>query len=594
MTGTKPGQSSWADAVTRPGVAEAIVCGLAALVYAATLRFDFVYDDVLQILHSPALHEWRYLPQYFTSHVLAALYPNAGGNYYRPLLMLWLRLNYVLFGPEPIGWHATTVLCHVCATYLLFRVAWQVTGDRMSALLAGIIFGLHPVHIESVAWISGVSDPLMACFFLGSLWLFLASMESVRSSRAIWSVVLFACALLTKEPAIVLPFIIFIFVLGMDESASGDGAGSALSRVWIAVRRSAPYWFVAIIYLAVRSLALRGFSHAATLVSWSQMIVTWPAMLWFYARHLVVPVGLSEFYSFSYQDYATWIGFGLPLVLLAGIAVALWAWIQWLPSRGRAGFGFALAIIVMPLLPVLEVRGLTVGDIVHDRYLYLPSAGLAILVALSMREMTRQLPEDRRTALSAAFALGVAGIFSVLTLLQQGQWANDIALYTRGVETAPANLTVRDNLANALLVANEPDRAIPLYLEVLERNPQFWRSNYNLGYAFYKTTNYSAAENYLRRAIRVDPSDADQYIYLALAQLQQKKLPEAADSAHLAIARNPRGRGYHFVLATIMEAAGDAEAAKRELKTEIGEHPENHAATVELERLERPEPISGR
>jgi predicted Zn-dependent protease len=153
---------------------------------------------------------------------------------------------------------------------------------------------------------------------------------------------------------------------------------------------------------------------------------------------------------------------------------------------------------------------------------------------------------------------------------------------------------VRDNLANALLVANEPARAIPLYLEVLERNPRFWRSNYNLGYAYYKTTNYSAAENYLRRSIRVDPSDADQYIYLALAQLQLKKLPEAADSARLAIARNPHARGYHVVLATILGEAGDADAAKSELRIEIAEHPENRAAMAELQKLEGRKTVSGR
>ncbi|MFZ0226413.1 MAG: tetratricopeptide repeat protein, partial [Mycobacterium sp.] len=162
------------------------------------------------------------------------------------------------------------------------------------------------------------------------------------------------------------------------------------------------------------------------------------------------------------------------------------------------------------------------------------------------------------------------------------------------VETAPANPSVRDNLANVLLAANQPARAISLYLEVLDRDPRYWRSNYNLGYAYYKTTNYSAAENYLRRAIRVDPSDANQYICLALAQLQLKKFPEAADSARLAIARNPHARGYHFVLATILEAAGNRGAAEGELKTEITDHPENRAAIAELQRLESQKTISGR
>src|ERR1700739_2092140 len=127
MESRHPREAAARNWLHRPWAMEAAVCGVTALAYLATLRFGFVYDDVLQVFQSPALHEWRSFPQSFTSHVLAAIYPGAGGNYYRPLLLVWLRMNYVLFGPEAAGWHATTVLCHVFATYLVFRVAVRIT-----------------------------------------------------------------------------------------------------------------------------------------------------------------------------------------------------------------------------------------------------------------------------------------------------------------------------------------------------------------------------------------------------------------------------------------------------------------------------------
>ena len=561
---------------------EALACGITALAYLGTLGFGFVYDDVLQVFQSPALKEWRYLPQYFTSHVLAALYPGAGGNYYRPLLLLWLRLNYVLFGPEPSGWHATTVLCHVLATYLVFRVAQQLSNDRMVAFCAALLFGVHPAHVESIAWISGVSDPLMSCFFLGSLSVFLDGRASTRTSPAVYSLVLFGCALLSKETAVVLPVLIFVAVLV--EPQATDAQQPAARKIWRAIRECAHYVFVAALYLAARYWALHAFSHPEVSLSWTQVFLTWPVALWFYARHLLLPIGLSEFYSLHYLDRASLLGFWLPLAMLAIVLLVSWVWIRALSQRRAAWF--AIALIVLPLLPVLDLRALTVGDIIHDRYLYLPSVGFVLLVALSLRDMERRMPSIRAISLPALGTGLIALAFSVLTVTQQSQWANDITLYSHGIDSAPDNLTVRDNLANALMAANQSERAIPLYLDVLKRNPNFWRSNYNLGFAYYKMGNTAAAENYLQKAIQIDPRDSDEFIYLALIQLQLKKLPQAAQNSRQAITRSPHARGYHFILGLIAEAQGDRNTAITAFKTEVTEHPDNAAAATELQKIE--------
>lgn len=561
---------------------EAVACGITALAYLGTLAFGFVYDDVLQIFQSPALREWRYLPRYFTSHVLAALYPGAGGNYYRPLLMLWLRLNYVLFGPEPAGWHATTVLCHVLATYLVFRVVQQISSDRMAAFSAALLFGVHPAHIESVAWISGVSDPLMSCFLLGSMSAFFDWRKSAKISPAVYSLALFGFALLSKETAVVLPILIFVSVL-VDQQSS-DAPKADMRRVWRAIRESARYLVVVVLYLTVRFWALHGFSHPAISLSWTQVFLTWPAVLWFYARHLLLPISLSEFYSLSYLDHATARGFWLPLTMLAIGLLVSWFWIRALSQRSAAWF--AVALMVLPLLPVLDLRSLTVGDIVHDRYLYLPAVGFVLLIALSLREIERRMPSFHAISLSLAGTGLITLLFAVLTVAQQTQWTNDIQLYTRGLESAPDNLTVRDNLANALMAANQPERAIPMYLEVLKRNPGFWRSNYNLGLAYYKLGNSRGAEDYLMRAVQIDRRDSDQFIYLALVELQLKKLPEAAENARQAIARNPQARGYHFILGLIGEAQGDRNAAIAAFKAEVTEHPDNTLAATELKKIE--------
>jgi protein O-mannosyl-transferase len=576
----------------RPGVAELLACAVAAVVHIATLGFGFVYDDVPQILKNPAIHAWNFVPQYFTAHVWAAIYPNSTGNYYRPLFLLWLRLNYALFGTEAAEWHLTSVACHVVATWLVFRIAQKLSGDRMTAFVAALVFAVHPAHVENVAWVSGVTDPLMTCFLLGSFLAFLGFRESRRVLHAALSLALFALALLSKETAVVLPVLVFAFALifrqgSEDPETRAQGSSDTenqVPRLFAAIRACAPYLVLDVIYAVVRLRALGKWSHATVPIAWSEVLLTWPAVWWFYIRHLILPPPLSEFYSLDYVTQATAKAVLVPLALVLAAALALYFVIRELAQKDVARF--AVVLIVVPLLPVLDLRSLTVGDIVHDRYLYLPSAGFALLVALAIGELARRMPAGRTSFLPVAATVALAFGFAGRTVVEQMQWADDIALYTRGLESAPANLTVRDNLANALLAANQPARAIPLYLEVLQRNPAFWRSNYNLGFAYYKTANFRGAEDYLRRAIGIDPSDSDQYIYLALAQLQMNKLAEAADSARSAIVRNPQARGYHFVLGLIYEAAEDRARAAAELRTEIAEHPENAAAAAELQKAE--------
>jgi protein O-mannosyl-transferase len=565
----------------RAGILEAIACIISGLVYVRTLTFDFVYDDVPQILKNPAIQSWRYLPQYWTSHVWAAIYPHSTGNYYRPLFLLWLRVNYVLFGDRPMGWHATSVFCNVAATWLVFRLAQQLTRDRMIGFVAAVIFGLHPAHVENVAWISGVTDPLMACFFLGSCFAYLKFSESRKTLYLALSLGMFACALMAKETAIVLPLL--ILALSRIDGAKDVGGGARGSSS-STIRDIALYAVLGLIYIGVRHRVLGGFAHPTISISWKEVLLSWPSVLWFYAKHLIMPIRLSEFYSLDYVSHFSARLVLLPLSFLLASGVALYFLIRVLPQKQAL---FALALIVVPLLPVLDLGSLTTGDIVHDRYLYLPSAGLAILAALSVAALRSYVPASKYRALPALLTGAVCALFMTINVEQQGQWRDDVQLYTRGMEMAPDNLTVRDNLANALLGAKQPERAISLYLEVLKRNPNFWRSNYNLGVVYYNSGNAAAAEPLLQRAIRVDGSDSDQYIYLALAELQLKRFSQAVDAAREAIARNPQAQGYHFILGLIDEAQGDWAGSIAAFRGELAAHPDNAAARAELQKVEQ-------
>src|SRR5574340_712765 len=180
------------------------------IVYVGTLQFEFVYDDMGQIVNNPVVHSWRYLPWYFHSNVWMQQY--AVGNYYRPLFLFWLLLNYTLFGLQPLFWHLTTVLAHLAVTWMVYLLVRRLTSDQATAAIAALLFGLHPIHLEAVAWISGVTEPLLAMLLVPAFLCYLNYRERGRARRwLLLSLLLFALALLTKETAVVLPALLFAY-----------------------------------------------------------------------------------------------------------------------------------------------------------------------------------------------------------------------------------------------------------------------------------------------------------------------------------------------------------------------------------------------
>jgi protein O-mannosyl-transferase len=561
---------------SKRGGLEVIVCISTFLVYIGTLAFGFVYDDQPQIVQNPAVQAWHYVPRYFTSHVWADIYSGRVGNYYRPLFLLWLRLNHALFGLIPAWWHLTNLFCHVLVTYLVFRLAFLLTQNRGTAFVAGLLFGLHPVHIESVSWISGITDPLMAALFLASLLSCLQYFDNKEKGWLAIAVVAFGLALLVKETAIVLPLVILVCAW---KGESAEQTEAVRRFGWSAAKVLFFFLITAAAYVLARSIALGGITHTTVPMSYRTMVLTWPIVMLFYMGHLIWPFGLSEFYP---SPVVAQISIGKFLAPLSIILLAmLWVGfvVRWL--RPRQATRCALALLVFPLLPALYLRGLNAGDLLHDRYLYLPSAGFAILLAMALTRLADTLAI--RTALEcwALVMLVVAG-YTVATFAQEFQWANDRLLYRRGLESAPDNNTVRDNLANTFLATGEYEKALPLYLEVLRRDPKFWRSNYNLGFLYYKTGCHPEAELMFKRAIRIDPSDGDEFLYLAVVQMHLGSIEDAIANARRAVQLNPKGFGYHYTLGALLKTKGLHAEAANEFRLELMNNPQNASAAREL------------
>src|SRR5437868_616965 len=182
-----------------------LVCLLSFIAYAGTIRFEFVYDDTPLIVQNSYIASWKYLPSYFGTHLFRGV-PDILVHYYRPLVLTWLLVERKLFGLNPAGWHLMNAVLHVAVTYLVCLLMLRLTADIRIASIAGLIFGLHPIHIEVVAWASSASEMLLAIFVLASFLCFMRAASA--EGRAPWmlgSLIFFAAGLLTKETACVLP-----------------------------------------------------------------------------------------------------------------------------------------------------------------------------------------------------------------------------------------------------------------------------------------------------------------------------------------------------------------------------------------------------
>ena len=573
----------WAHALPPAAILAATL-----LAYFPTLVLGFVFDDHVLIVANDSIRSWHYFPSYFASHIWSFRYPHSLSNAYRPLFLTWLRLNDALFGQRVWGWHLSLVVAHVAVTYLVYHLCLRLTKDTWCAAAGALIFGLHPVHVETIAEAAWADQPLSTFFMLAAILAFCRSRESARRLRWIAASLGFtAAALLSKESALVLPILVSgsAWIYG---GARGREAGPAenptglIARLRSALIAAIPFWAVVLLYAPLRIWALKGFSHVVTPLSLSKEILTLPSVLLFYLRLLVWPAGLSCYYDTPYISSLSLQGFMLPAAALALIAAALAFWYfrtrRDSPDEAKA-IAFACLWMALTLLPVLDFRFLPENEIAHDRYIYLASVGFAVLVAIALRQAMRVAGSSvNRPAGYLLGALVLSVVLGWATARQILFWADDITLNFRAHAIAPNNVSATTSLAAAVAQKGMDGTAITLYQRALAIQPTFWRANVNLAYLYYAHGDYPDAAHFFGNACAADPTDGDQFLYLGMSLLRLGQLTEAERAVRTAMLVRPQGKNYHLGLGMVLRGEGKLAEAKDQVATELNEDPQNSQA----------------
>ncbi len=485
-------------------IALALAVGVFAI-YSPSLNFPFILDDH-RFVGDPRVQSPGHVWEYFTNYVWSQ-YKGGPMSFYRPLFVLWTRMNFVLSEMSAWGWHLFSIVKHLLVAVLLGLLSWKLLRDRVAALIAATLFATHPAQTESVAWVT-VPDPLMAAAVLGTLLLYLKYADRISADgRAHWliaSAAVCLAAMMTKETAVVLPAVLFAMALVMPSGKSGWK-----DRLVSAFRQTIPFLGATALYLLLRLNALGGQVSSVTQhLPWSTVLLSWPATLWFYVKVLLWPVRLRAFADPTLAETFSVRGVLLPgLGVCCAAAVLVWACVWgWRKARREANVQRALLLgallLVLPILLTLNLNSLNPGDFLHGRYTYLPLTGLMLLLATGWH-----LVKKGRIVLLVTAGL-VAITFSALTMQQESAWKDDLTVFTVAHQNAPHNEFVARNLVNAhvqiaLQGLDEGGRcedAVPIFEQATQQYPQEWFAWAGLGECFVKLNDLPRAEQSLRRA----------------------------------------------------------------------------------------------
>jgi protein O-mannosyl-transferase len=509
-----------------------LIVVLTAVAYLPAMNGRFIWDDEALIGNNALVNAPDGLYRiWLTSEAID----------YWPLTNTSFWIEWRLCGNDTRGYHLTNLVLHAAAAVLIWAIVRRlsITGGFFAALL----FAVHPVNVESVAWIAQRKNTLAMVFLLLSIWSYLRFERpsgerfdsTLRSSTWYFvSLTMFLLAMLSKGSVAILPIVLLLLVWWQRPLVRSD-----LARV-------APFAVIAVALTAVNVwLQTRGSHEVIRDVTCVQRLLGAGAVPWFYLYKALLPINLSFVYP-QWEIRADEIRWWLPSI--ASVAFTGYLFIQRKKRWGRILF-FAWLFYCVALLPVCGIVDVYFMkySLVADHYQHIAIAGLAALVAgfLFQRVPTMQ-------ATRAIVAVAIAASLTVLAYRQAGLYSDEITLYS----------------------------------DTLEKNPDAWLAHVNLGMLLEKSGRTGDAIKHYREAVRLAPDFAPAWYDLGVAQLQLRKPAEAVEILRRAVELNPDFPEARNNLGAALMATGQADEATIQFERALELRPQYASARVNLERAQ--------
>lgn len=512
------------------------------LAYWPVLSCKFInFDDPTYVTENPRVLEgltlagWRWAWTTFDA------------SNWHPVTWLSLQLDAELYGKNPAGFHATNLVLHAANVLLLFGWLRLLTHSQQIALAVAAIFAVHPLHVESVAWVSERKDVLSSFFGLASLWSYTAYVRSSRRSFYLLSCAAYCFSLLAKPMWVTLPMQFLLIDLWPLKRRAANPQIQSIGWTKLILEK-VPFALLTIlsclVTLRAQQLALKPWEVVPLETRVGTAVVAYAVYLW----KTIYPLSLGLFYPYPAS------GFGWLSVLLSGLLLIVISVLCVLRVRRNPGLLIGWCWYLGTLVPVIGI--VQVGEQAYaDRYAYLPHIGLfwALVSEFSSLGSRFQVPIRLRCV-----GWGFVIVSCVLiTRVQCTYWKNSETIWRHTLAVAPNNVVAHNNLGTALTRQGNVKGAIEEFQRAVRLRPDLAQSQFNLGNALQSLGQTELAETHLRTAVELGPTHARAQQALGITLAMRGENTEAIEHLLIAVQGLPDDAGAWQNLASAQLAMDD-------------------------------------
>jgi len=521
---------------------------LVAALYAQVGGHDFVnYDDDGYVTDNAMVRRG------LTAEGVVWAFTTTHASNWHPLTWISHLLDVEWYGLDPSGHHATSVALHAINAVLLMLALLALTGRFWPGVLVALLFAVHPLRVESVAWVAERKDVLAGLFWMLTLLAYGLYVRRRLATRYALLLVCFALGLMAKPMLVTLPFVLLL--LDAWPLRRMDGEGGTLRAL---VVEKLPLFALAAISAAVTLAAQRSGGAMHVSETWTlgprlaNAALAYVAYLW----KTVWPARLACFYPHPALAEAD----GGLILLVSGACLFLAAatWFAIVTRRRRpyvaVGWFWYLGTLV-PVIGIVQVG----AQAMADRYAYLPLVGIYVAIAWGLAEWLDRNRRFRAVVIPAVAAALAA--LAVVTWFQIGHWKNGETLFEHAIQVTHHNYAAHNNLGSVFESRGEFERAAAQFEQALHIRADFPAAHHNLGLTLTKQGDLARAVHHLEQAVRLDPDYVDAHNHLGVALQRQGKLDQAVEHFERAVRLDPKHAGAQNNLGITAEVRRDHDRA---------------------------------
>ena len=505
-------------------------------VYSQVQDHEFInYDDDKYVTNN------EYVKAGFTRDSVGWALTTSYNSNWHPMTWLSHMLDAQLFGPNSKGHHLTNLLFHIANVLLLFLVLLRMTGALWQSGFVAALFALHPLNVESVAWVAERKNVLSTFFWLLTMWAYIRYAQKTNLKRYSLVILFFAMGLMSKPMLVTLPFVLLLLDYWPLRRLQSDRR-TAISRL---VYEKIPL-LVLVAGSVVTTLTVQKMGGALGSLNAfpiQERVINALVSYWLYLQKMIWPGGLAIFYAHPENTLSVWKGLAtaalLALVTTAAIRLA----------RRAPYFAVGWFWYLGTLIPVIQL--VQTGSIaMADRYAYVPLIGIFIIIAWGLPELLAKW-RLRSRILTIAAGIWISTLM-LMTWNQVSHWKNSITIFSHAIEVTdieyPDFLLAHNNLANALLAEGRTGKAISHYKMAINLMPDYAVNHSHLANALFAEQKTEEAISHFKMAIELMPDYAIAHNNLGTVLLAEQKTEEAISHYKTAVKLLPDYATAHYNL----------------------------------------------